>query len=127
VSAFPRKDISLEGPKSAHINLSVELAITSEEHQQGLMHRTVLPEGTGMLFVFKAPMALEFWMKNTLIPLDILFFDADGALVSVHTMEPCHKDPCPKYPSGASASYALEVPAGFAKMHGVGEGWKLLP
>lgn len=89
------------------------------------MFRESLPEGQGMLFVFDQPMPLAFWMKNTLIPLDILYFDAGGELVSALTMEPCTADPCPSYPSGESAKFALEVSAGFNQQHGVGEGWRM--
>lgn len=89
------------------------------------MGRASLASDAGMLFVFNAPQPLDFWMKNTLIPLDILFFGADGAFVSMQTMQPCSGDPCSLYSSGAPALYALEVDAGYAAARGVGSGWKL--
>ena len=79
-----------------------------------------------MLFIFEKPQILSFWMKSTVIPLDILFFDEGGKLVSTATMEPCAADPCQTYPSAAEAQYALEVPAGFSEQHGIGEGWRVL-
>ena len=78
-----------------------------------------------MLFIFSAPQQLSFWMKNTLIPLDILYFDSEGNFVSSSTMEPCTKDPCATYPSAGPAQYALEVNAGFAVENGINEAWSL--
>lgn len=105
--------LTLLSPTAQRIELMVEVADTPEERSRGLMFREELPEGQGMLFVFDRTQTLAFWMKNTLIPLDILFFDADGFFVSAATMFPCEKDPCQMYSSGMEAQYALEVPAGF--------------
>ena len=66
----------------------------------------------GMLFVFPVDSDGGFWMKNTLIPLDIVFFTADGGFVDALTMAPCTEDPCPTYRPGGSYRYALEAPAG---------------
>lgn len=95
------------------IPLRVEIADDPSEQAEGLMGRTELPEGQGMLFVFRKPQKLSFWMKNTKIPLDIFFFDADGRFLGWRAMEPCQKEPCPLYLSDAPATYALEVSAGF--------------
>lgn len=95
------------------VTIAVEVARTPEEQQKGLMGRTSLDDDQGMLFIFETQRPLSFWMKNTLIPLDILFFDAQGAFVSSATMTPCTADPCKNYPSAGLARYALEVPAGF--------------
>jgi hypothetical protein len=78
-----------------------------------------------MLFVFEEEKPLAFWMKNTLIPLDVLYFNTEGWFVSVDTMPPCTKDPCPQYPSAGPARYALEMNAGWAEAHDVGTGWKI--
>jgi uncharacterized membrane protein (UPF0127 family) len=75
-----------------------------------------------MLFVFPTAEELTFWMKNTKIPLDVLFFDAQGKFVSLQTMVPCISEPCVTYPSNGMAQYALEVNAGFAKAQGIGAG-----
>lgn len=78
------------------------------------MGRTSMSPGImGMLFVFDTAQERSFWMKNTLMPLDILFFAANGTFVSWQRMDPCKADPCPSYYSNGSAQYALEVPAGF--------------
>lgn len=116
------------------ISVWVEIADEPHKQAQGLMGRTELPENHGMLFVFEEPRVLSFWMKNTLIPLDILYFDAQGKFVSAKSMIPCpsdssaeagKQDPCMTYSSGRRAQYALEVNAGFLEEEGVGEGWEL--
>lgn len=115
----------LTAPDGARVTVTVELARTSDERQRGLMFRTALPEGHGMLFVFDAEQPLSFWMKNTLLPLDILFFDDAGMVVSSASMTPCTADPCPVSVSSGPARYALEVPAGFVERHRVAAGWTL--
>ncbi|MBB1490807.1 MULTISPECIES: DUF192 domain-containing protein [unclassified Paracoccus (in: a-proteobacteria)] len=74
----------LTTPQGTEIRVAVEIADDPAERAQGLMWRKDLPAGQGMLFVYEAPQPVSFWMKNTLIPLDILFFDARGVLRHVH-------------------------------------------
>ena len=105
--------------------MTVEVASDSATREYGLMNRTSLDQGSGMLFVFDVPQSLSFWMKNTLIPLDVLFFTPQGAFVSASAMTPCVADPCAVYTSGGPALYALEVNVGYVEAHGVGQGWKL--
>lgn len=107
--------------------ISVELALTQEQRMQGLMYRTSLPENSGMLFVFDSAQPLSFWMKNTLIPLDVLFLDEKGTIVTIHTMEPCpdEEPQCPSYPSEVPAQYGLELNAGRAKELGLEVGDQL--
>ncbi|CUJ94452.1 hypothetical protein RUE5091_01419 [Ruegeria denitrificans] len=66
------------------ISFNVELAISPQDRARGLMFRESLPQRSGMLFVFDPPQPVAFWMKNTLIPLDIIFVDRTGTVVSVH-------------------------------------------
>ncbi|MBI3619087.1 DUF192 domain-containing protein [Candidatus Peregrinibacteria bacterium] len=117
--------IHLVSPAGNSLTLHVEFARTEQERMAGLMNRQTIGND-GMLFLFDHPQELSFWMKNTLMPLDVLFFDGDGAFVSVQEMQPCTTDPCSFYASNGQAQEALEVPIGFAREHGIGKGWKLM-
>lgn len=107
------------------VTLNVEVADSPAERARGLMERRELLPDTGMLFVFPDADMLSFWMKDTLIPLEIIFFDRDGAFVNATRMEPCTEDPCPQYLSQAQSLYALEVAPDFRAKHGIGVGWRL--
>lgn len=95
----------------------VEIARTDAELARGLMFRDELPKGHGMLFLWDHEAPRAFWMKNTRIPLDILYFDAQRRLVSVAAnTPPCSLgDRCPSYPSEGPAQYVLEINAGEAR------------
>ncbi len=102
---------------------TVEIADTDATREHGLMERTEMAKDHGMLFIFDDDAPRAFWMKNTKIPLDMLFFDADRRLVSVqHDVPPCTADPCPPYSSGAPARYVLELNAGQSRALGVSPG-----
>ncbi|MEA3511270.1 MAG: DUF192 domain-containing protein [Actinomycetota bacterium] len=105
--------------------LAVAVADTSALRSQGLMGVTDLGGLDGMLFVFEETTDGGFWMKDTLIPLDIAFFDADGVFVGGFAMEPCTGDPCPVYRPSGTYRYAVEVPEG--DLGFVGEGSILEP
>lgn len=108
---------------SGQIPIQVEIADTDREQARGLMFREKLKEGSGMLFVFEKELPRGFWMKNTLIPLDIVFFDRDKKVVSfIEKMEPCAEDPCPFYDSEKPVMYALELPAGAIERYGIKTG-----
>jgi uncharacterized protein len=102
--------------------LDVEVADSDEERQRGLMFREELPKDEGMAFIFFEPSAGGFWMKNTLIPLSIAFFDRDGTIVAILDMSPCKKEPCPVYEPGVPYWGALEVNRGAFDRWGVEEG-----
>ncbi len=88
------------------------LADTPEQRSQGLRGVEELPEGLdGMLFVFEEARPATFGMRDTLIPLDIWWFDADGRLLGSTEMEPCHSEACPDYRSPGEVVWALETPA----------------
>ena len=98
--------------------IDVEIADTQALRTQGLMHRTQLAENQGMLFVYPDQAVRGVWMKNTLLPLDVLFLSADGKIVSIlRRLTPCTQEPCPIYTSTTDASYMLEVNAGFVDRH----------
>jgi uncharacterized membrane protein (UPF0127 family) len=119
--------ITLTAPNKTTLTIRAELARTERERERGLMARTELATNAGMLFIFEKTDILTFWMKNTVIPLDVIFFDANGLFVSVKTMTPCDHDQCPTYSSNDPALYALEVPAGTAMRENIGPGWSLSP
>ncbi len=107
-------------------NIHVEVAIDPETRAQGLMFRESLPRGRGMLFLFPRSDIYSFWMKNTLIPLDMIWIDAEGTVVGVEAnVPPCQADPCPSYGPDAEAQYVLELGAGEAARYGIGKGTHL--
>ncbi|OFV79633.1 MAG: hypothetical protein A2Y78_11215 [Acidobacteria bacterium RBG_13_68_16] len=111
-------------PEGTRVHL--ELALSDEEKQLGLMFRDVLPADHGMLFIFDADGPLDFWMKNTFISLDFVWVSAAGEVVDVRAgVPPCRSDPCATYGSGKPARAVLEVNAGFAAAHGVRPGVQL--
>jgi uncharacterized membrane protein (UPF0127 family) len=127
VITFPKTTITLTSPDKKVINIPAEMATTSQQHQRGLMFREKLDAKAGMLFVFEQLQPLNFWMKNTKIPLDIIFFDKNGDFVNALTMEPCTAAPCPTYKAAALSSYALEVNKDYRTTHKIGTGWKIDP
>ncbi len=133
-SCNERNDPTAAGPvvevltNSGSTRISVELAVSGEEITRGLMWRSSLPDGAGMLFVFAEDRPRSFWMKNTPLPLDIIFIGshtADGrqgeaSVVSVAADTTPYSQQ--SLPSQAPARYVLEVNAGFAARHGIGPG-----
>lgn len=89
-----------------------EVANNDKLRQRGLMFREKLNENEGMIFVFNYSAPHSFWMKNTLIPLDIIWISEDLKVVDVQTLEPCLHDPCPSYQPKQKAKYVLEINAG---------------
>ncbi|MEJ5209591.1 DUF192 domain-containing protein [Denitratimonas sp. CY0512] len=105
----------------------VELALDDASRMRGLMFRDSLPQDHGMLFVFEQQEPQAFWMRNTRIPLDILYFDDGLRLVSAtHGAPPCTTATCPSYPSTRPARFVLELNAGHARRLGVVAGDELV-
>ena len=106
---------------------SVEIADSEAERNQGLMFREEMAKDRGMFFVHPQEALQAYWMKNTRIPLDILYFAPDLTLVSASlNTPPCSAgDACPPYPSSGPAQFVLELNAGEAQRLGVVNGDKL--
>jgi uncharacterized membrane protein (UPF0127 family) len=99
--------------------VKAEVARTDEQRERGLMFRTNLREGDGMLFIFEKDQVLSLWMKNTYVPLSIAYIASDGVIIDIFDMKP---KSIKSISSSRSARYALEVPQGFFKDTGVAAG-----
>lgn len=110
-------DLTIRGSQK----YKVWLARTSTEQEVGLMNTTEaeLPRDRGMLFLFAEDRYLSFWMRNTIIPLDIAYIRSDGTIVKTYTMKALDES---GYPSIEPAQFALEVRAGEFAAHGIGRG-----
>ena len=106
---------SAQGP----VSIEVELARTDEERSTGLMFRTELEDGKGMLFIFEIDQILSFWMKDTQIPLSIAYIAYDGTIIDIRNMQPYDLTPVH---SSRSVRYALEVPQNWFSRVGIQEG-----
>lgn len=119
---LPAAEVALVPPDGSEVTVAVRVAATPDARARGLMGVAELPDGTGMLFVYPDAAAHGgFWMRGTLVPLDIAFA-AGGEVVAVATMTPCAADPCPITRPGRPYDAALEVPAGWLAAQGVGPG-----
>jgi hypothetical protein len=98
---------------------NLEVARTPEAWARGLMGRASLPEDGGMVFLFDAQTRAAFWMKDTLIPLSILFWQGDGRIIDIFDMSPCRADPCSVYRASAPYVGAIEMNRGAFERLGV--------
>lgn len=105
--------------------ITVELADTPAERARGLMFRESLCETCGMLFVFEEEGKYSFWMKNTLLPLDMIFIDSDGVIADILSAEPCRIEPCERYAPSREVLYVLEVNKGVSAEHSFAVGQKV--
>lgn len=118
--ALPRARVTLVDAYGFKHVVDAEVAATREARTRGLMWRTSLPEGTGMLFIFPEEDELNFWMKNTLIPLDMIFLSKTRVIVGI-VAEAAPQSLDARGP-GTPARYVLEVPGGWAKKRDVRPG-----
>jgi uncharacterized protein len=107
------------GTDDGTVSLDVQVADTQAEREIGLMGRESLSPYDGMAFVWEEPVVSTFWMKDTVIPLSIAFWDDDGRIVSILDMDPCTEDPCPTYGPDEPFVGAVEVDRGTFERHGV--------
>jgi uncharacterized membrane protein (UPF0127 family) len=111
-----RKQVELVR-NTPYATLSLEVADTPQALEKGLMYRTTLPPKTGMLFRFPGEAPRSFWMRNTLISLDMLFLKADGTIITIHENTQTQSDQ--NYPSTEPAQYGIELPAGSVRSLGI--------
>lgn len=109
--------------KIGDVAVKLQVAVRPMEMQQGLMHRPMLGDDEGMLFVYPEPSGRSFWMRNTLIPLDIGFFSPDGVLREVRAMNPLDESPVTSFSS--EIQFAVEMNQGWYRANGVRPGAKL--
>ncbi len=106
--------------------ITAELAVTDEEHAQGLMFREKILPDQGMLFVFSEESPHTFWMKNTLIPLDMIWLGRDRRIIHiVRNAPPCPEEPCPTYGPDVPILFVLELKGGQADAFGLKIGDRL--
>jgi uncharacterized protein len=112
----PKNYVVFENGKKIYI----EIADSKVEHENGLMFRESLDKDKGMFFIFDDSAIRYFWMKNTYIPLDIIFIDENFTIINIAENVPlCIKKPCQNYPSLKPIKYVLEVNAGVSKENGL--------
>ena len=104
-------------------DIEIEIADNGPERQQGLMYRRSMDEAKGMLFIFQTEELQGFWMKNTYIPLDIMFVNKDKEIVKIHKNTTPFSET--DLPSGKPAIYVVETVGGFADKYGLKEGDKI--
>jgi hypothetical protein len=102
--------------------IELEVAGTPEQQAMGLMYRRSLADNRGMLFTFNPPQTVSFWMKNTLIPLDMVFIQAGKIKAIAANVPPCKNDPCPTYGPDVPVDRVIELRAGRAAELGLKEG-----
>ena len=108
----PNRDLPIVQMRVGSQTFALEVADTDEAREIGLMHRDSMPKDHGMIFMFDESQIRGFWMKNTKIPLDIIFVSSDGRIVSIHQMEPYDINTTSSdYP----ARYAIELNQGAAQ------------
>jgi uncharacterized membrane protein (UPF0127 family) len=108
-----------------NLQVEAELAYTDSTRMKGLMYRKYLAPDAGMLFVFRDLDLHSFWMKNTLISLDLIWLNERKEIVASLTVDPCEKDPCQSYEPMQKSKYVLEVNGGFVKKHNLKVGDQL--
>jgi uncharacterized membrane protein (UPF0127 family) len=121
---FETRELVLQTRDGRTVAVTAEIARTDAERAQGLMNRKSLDDGKGMLFVFERDQILNFWMKNTLIPLSIAFISHNGRILEIRDMKPRDLN---TVASSRSARYALEAPLGWFDRERIGVGDFLNP
>ncbi len=118
--------VTLFPQNATPLAITAEVANTEQKMATGLMFRKSLGKDDGMLFVFSDSAVRNFWMKNTLIQLDMVFIAENMTIVKIHNAVPCTSEPCPAYNSGEPVKYVLEVNSNFTAGNGIAEGGKVV-
>jgi uncharacterized protein len=121
-SRKPPSFLSIRTESGQAATLHVDIADDDAERGRGLMGVEELPADQGMAFVWEEPHTGSFWMKDTLIPLSIAFWDTDGRVIAILDMEPCTTETCPQYGPDAPFIGAVEANLGWFEDHGVAVG-----
>jgi uncharacterized protein len=119
VRGAEQQTLEIASKTGVHV-FSVELAVTDEERERGLMFRRSVPESTGMLFDFKRDQEVTMWMKNTYVSLDMIFIQSDGRIRRI--AENTETESLKIIPSGGPVRAVLEVAAGSARKLGIEPG-----
>ena len=119
---FPHGTVTIAKAGGGVAKVRVEIAETAAQQERGLMYRRRLAARSGMVFVFASDTRGAFWMKNTLIPLSIAFYDGDGKILRIMVMKPCKVARCPSYDPKVAFRGALEVNRGAFRRWGVHRG-----
>ena len=122
---FEKRKIVLKNKTGRSVELEVEIADNLFKQMLGLMFRNSLASNEGMLFIFRNESSRSFWMFNTKIPLDAIFFDSSGKIVEIIQMEPCNSFFCTQYYSKVKSTYVLEVNKGFCERNNIAKGTSL--
>lgn len=122
---LPVKNMMIDTP-DGRVAFKVQVANNDNTRATGLMFRKEMAGDEGMVFLFEKEQPLTFWMKNTLIPLDMVYLDKDWKVISIQKeAQPCKADPCVLYPSRGNAQYVLEINGGLSDKLGIQEGVKV--
>lgn len=113
---YARSSLVFEKKDGTRVSFDVEIARTREEHAYGLMFQRALGPKEGMVFVVAPPKKVRFWMKNTFIPLDMLFIRSDGTIAKIATAKPLDET---EIPSNVPVACVVEVNAGTAEREGL--------
>ena len=114
-SLFETSSLTING-----LELNVQVAVSERARRQGLMNRNMVPEGTGMLFVYPSVRICRLWMRNTLVPLSAAFIDSQGRITEIVRMPRINSQII--YESKKKVSFALEVPMGYFEKNGIAAG-----
>jgi len=116
--------VTITSTTGQRFTLNTAVASTEAQREQGLMNVTTLPQGQGMLFIFQGtPQAQTFWMKNTKIPLDMIFLNENKTVVHIaQDALPCTTDPCTLYSSVLPTQYVIETNANWTTNNGITPG-----